>query len=616
LEYEAGEGMNYEQRRRERRKRIRRKSMTSTMLQSFFATVVVVGAIVVLTWLVIVPHINIGGLPFLENREEIAFHDYFSLAPDITHIILDDAILRDVTPLVETRPDGHTVFLPASFMRDLFDPFMFWDYHAEAFFISTRYDMLEFTPGLLSYTENGSHRTLSAAIRYEDGEIYLPAELLEGLYPISITYGAEYSLVVISTWDRQYQVAEVTANTASLRYRAENRAPIGAQIAQGEEVVLFGFGTDADFMRVRTAQGLIGYIATSDLGRAETRDMLAFRTPILGYWVDNLIVHPPAWNGGSINMVWELATNHDATNGRMEIPFHPSINIVSPTWMEFDTDIMGLRTIVNRTYIEWARSQGVQVWPKVFDLNLATARAILMDRDVRNRVVAQIIHYVDTYNLPGINIDIEHLQNSVDGTYKIQFLRELQIPLRQRGVVLSAAVKVPMADNHNFAVYRHDLIGLTMDFIMLMAYDQHSNTSAVSGPVASLQWVNQAVINLLEVVHRDQIVLGLPFYNRVWREFALDDGPHANFNWTMERTRDFFEYNGVEWEWDSTIASFYGRVGIMDDGQVVNYRVWLECELSIEAKMQIFVVHNLAGVAGWRRLFETADVQEVIAGFF
>ena len=151
---------------------------------------------------------------------------------------------------------------------------------------------------------------------------------------------------------------------------------------------------------------------------------------------------------------------------------------------------------------------------------------------------------------------------------------------------------------------------------MMMAYDEHYRTAATSGPVASLPWVNQAVVNILEEVPREKLLLGLPFYNRIWREIALGDEPPANVEWGMARTREHFEANGVEWTWNASLGSYEGEFSVVYDGEVIWYRVWLECERSIAAKMQIFVVHDLAGVAGWRRLLETYEVQEVIAGFF
>jgi len=355
---------------------------------------------------------------------------------------MDDQLLRNApSPLVESRLGAYHVYLPAAFLRDIVDPFIFWDASANALFISTRQEMLEIMPGRLSFYRNGIPLPLNTPLRFENGEAFLPVELIEGLYPIAIEYQPEYRLVIISSDLAERTVGAVSSNNTPVRYRAESRAPIAAELDQGEEVVVFLEGGDSYFVRVRTSNGLIGYISADDVENIRTSDQLSTRPTLLATWVDNTTPHPPMWDSGPINHVWDMTTNQDANANRMLTPFHHSVNAVSPTWFNFDRDSLRLTSHVSRAYVEWAHAQGVYVWPKVFDVNNATARAILMDREARRTVINQLVHAVDTYNFDGINIDIEHLLNAEEGPYKIQFLRELAIPMRERGIVLSAAVK-------------------------------------------------------------------------------------------------------------------------------------------------------------------------------
>jgi len=589
-----------------------KKKQINTLLMSFFTTVAVVVAMALLVWLVIWPRIQgLGDRQILANRDIVSFHEFFSLDPAIPQIVFDDYRLRD-TPIVEYRGGTYHVYLPASFLREAIDPFLFWDNSAHTFFVSTRYEMLEFIPERRNFYINGISRPLDTPIIRVDGEVFMPADLVQGLYPLIVEFQPEYNIVVITSVLLPQTTGVVNTNNADVRYRPESRAAITVQLNQDDEIIILG-DTSSDFVRIRTPQGLLGYMAASDIDDINTVERIPTRLPILPAWIDNTIHHPPRWSGGSINLVWESAHNQDANARRMLIPFHSSVTVVSPTWFDFNLENLNLTTNVSRAYVEWAHEQDVYVWPMVFDTNNAAARAILMNRDARRTIINQIIHYVDTYNLDGINIDIEHLFSPEEGPYKIQFLRELAIPMRSRGVVFSSAVKPPAPWT---MFYRRDLIALTVDFVMVMTYDQHYSRSAVSGPVASLTWVAQGVMDMLEEVPREQLLMGLPFYNRIWREVVLDDGPPRAFNWSMDYTREFFEERGVEWEWDSEIGSYYGEVGSIEDGEAIVYRVWLECERSITAKMQIYVVHDLAGVAGWRRGFEREGIWDVFARHF
>jgi len=590
------------------------KKKSNVLLMSFITTFIVVVAVALLIWLVVLPIARqFRGGDFLANRDVIPFHEFFTLDPEVSQLVLDDQRLRDtIAPIVEYRDGDYHVYLPAEFLRQQLDPFLFWDDGANTFFVSTRYEMLEFVPGRARFYVNGSPRPLDTPIKRIDNEIFLPADLVQGLYPLFIEYQPQYNMVVITSALLPQTRGAVTANGVAVRYRPETRAPITVQLDQENEVVILG-DVSEDFIRVRTPQGLLGYIAADDIGEIYTVDRIATGLPILHSWIDNTVSYPPFWRGGPINLVWEVATNQDANLLRMQMPLHDSVTVVSPTWFDFDRDNLNLSTNVSRAYIEWAHDQGVYVWPKVFDYNNVTARAILMNRDARRRVINQLIRYVDEYNFDGINIDIEHLLNAEEGPYKIQFLRELAIPMRERGIVLSAAVKVPAPWT---MFYRRDLIALTVDFVMVMTYDEHYATSAVSGPVASLPWVHQAVINMLEEVPREQLLMGLPFYNRLWREVVLDDGPPGVRSRSMDYTLEFFEERGVLWEWDPEVGSYYGEVAVIEDGEAVLWRVWLECERSITAKMQIYVMHDLAGVASWRRGWENEETWEVLGRHF
>jgi len=590
------------------------KKQLRLFLGSFIVTLILmVGAVALVwqAWRVIVPHFQgLGGNT--ANRNVVSFHDHFGLDPEIAGLVMDGGHLQDggTPPIIEYRNGVPYVYLPASFLQAHVDPFLFWDDGAGVFFASTRYQMLEFIPGRTSFYVDGVSRPLATPVKRVNGEVFLPVAVVEGLYPLVVEYAPEYNIVMITSALEPQTVGMVSVNNAAVRYRPESRSPIAAQLSRGDEVVVFSDDAGS-FVRVRTPQGLLGYILADEISGTSltNRFDITGRTRILHDWVDNTTPRPPRWDGGKINLVWEAAHNQTANAIRMETPFHRGVTVVAPTWFDLDLETLSIRSVANRAYVDWAHAQGVYVWAKVFDMNNATARAILMDRDARRTVINQLVTYVERYNLDGINIDFEHL-HAPQGPYKIQFLRELSVAMRDKDIVLSAAVLVPMPWSR---FYRRGLIALTVDFVMVMAYDEHWSTSPVSGPVASLPWVQQGIIDMLYEVPRQQLLMGLPFYNRIWREVVDSDAPPTTRHLGMNATREFFAENGfTDWEWDSSIGSYYGYFITVEDGETVKYRVWLEDERSIAAKMQIYAVYDLAGVAGWRRGFESAGVWEVL----
>jgi len=589
------------------------KKEINTMIISIITVVVVLVALVLLIWRIVIPAVR--NFQIGPSANVVAFHDHFGLNPTITTIMLDDERIADATaPIVEYRDGNPYVYLSASFIRAHIDPFAFWDNGAGVFFVSTLYEMLEFTPGSTSFLLNGAFRTAPAPIKRVHGEVFLPAALVESLYPLVVEYAADYNIVFLTNAQEMQSNATVGANRASVHYRPESRAPIAIELSRGDTVTVFlnsGF-SHAEFLRVRTTQGLVGYMLESDLSYMEW-SMPTAGDSILASHIDNNTHRPRRWHGGPINLIWEAAHNQDANRLRMQTPFHQSVTVVSPTWFDFDAENRSITSVVNREYVEWANSQGVYVWPMVFDVNNFSARTILMDRNARRTVINQLVTYVDTYNFDGLNIDIEHLLNSEEGPYKTQFLRELSVALGHRDIILSAAVKVP--EPWNLSVYQYELIGKTVDFVMVMTYDQYYASRGTAGPVAALPWVARHVSAMLELVPNDRLLMGLPLYNRIWRE-DVRDGSASPLSRSMDYTYNLFEENGVDWDWCDDTGLYYGNFLAVEEGRSVRYRVWRKDAGAISRMMAIYSAHDLAGVAGWRRAWENDETWTVLGHYF
>ena len=588
---------------------------------SFFITVVVLGATAALIWWVALPLIS--GLPlfggFGANRNIVSFHEQFQLDPDVPVLIFGpNHVIGHSAPIVEETMFEPRIFIPASLVQERIDPFVFWDERAQLFFISTHYALLEFTPGSSTFVVNGMALPLATPIRWIDDEVFLPIDLLHDLYPWIIDYNEEQNIIVITDATSRHLPAVAAIGNVSVRFWGNDRAPVAAFLNEGDHLFVFAEEESMnphEFVRVRTMDGIPGYVSLTEILRGEDGYPDPGRQPLLHDWIDNRIAAPHNWPAGvRVNMVWEQVYNQQANTNNMELELHPSISVISPTWFEIDESGARLNSLVSRSYVNWAQSYGVQVWPKVFDVSNDRARRMLMSQDNRRHVINQLIHYVDTLGLEGLNINFENLLNTTDGLYKVQFLRELAIPLRERGIVLSAALKPPYPFN---MIYQPYLIGLTVDFVQVMAYNQHYSGSATAGPNASLPWVQWAIETMLEEVPHYRLMLGLPYWVNLWRENVIT-GELRNRQVGMHFARTYFirEHGGTEWEWLENYGLYYGEVAIIYEGETWIIRIWLECESSIRAKMQLFAAYQLAGVAGWSRGLESPGVWDVLERFF
>jgi spore germination protein YaaH len=374
------------------------------------------------------------------------------------------------------------------------------------------------------------------------------------------------------------------------------------------------FYEENGWTRVRTDAGLLGYVQSSLLGATESRPTVVSRAPILRDFIDNLQPHAPNWpERRKINLIWEQVYATAANTANMNTPLHESLTVISPTWFRFNAETMALDSVASADYVAWAQGQGIQVWPNVCDTSTGRAgiRTILSNAAARRHIVAQLVEYVEDLGLDGLSINIEHLFDHQYGPYYVQFMRELNIALGDK-VILLAAMKPDTTIN---AHYRHDLIALTVDFIALMTFNEHAGTPS-PGPVASLPWVERKIVEILRRVPANQILMGMPYFNQVWRTSVADNSRRPSGNWDMDRAVREFDNRGVAFEWDETIGSYYAEFAEVVSGETLRHQLWLECARSVGMKMQIYAVYNLAGVAGWNNGFINQEVWELLGTYF
>ena len=539
-------------------------------------------------------------LPFGPNYTVIDFHTYMALDRETVGFIIESKRLQrsempDV-PVVETNGEGEITgtYLPVSLVKQCFDPFLFWDEYAQVLLHSTDYALTRMVPGLSGEAAKN--------IRVIDGKPYVPIEFIASFYPYRAEYKPEHNMVIITENAVHKTTGEVTKK-ADIRYRSDNQSPIQKKAVRGDRLVLYG--EDGEYTHVRTEDGLLGYILTN-------RITVTGEIPAIAK-VDEAKKNPKL-PSGKINMMWDVVTPYRSNSEVMAEPLPMGVNVISPTWFTYDAQANGLVSLAEKPYVDWAHGQGCQVWALFADTGSENSHALLTDESARVRIIGELVSYANLLGFDGINIDFEYVRES-DADYYIQFLRELAVALRTRtnDCILSVDMYVPANWSR---YYSRDRVGQTAEYICVMAYDEHYATSPVSGPVASLPFVEKGVTEMLIEVPREKLLMGLPFYNRIWRESGsgTTGAPVVSVahHYNMVDAKALMDAHDVSLAWDETVGSYYGEYAAVEESEVVIYRLWLEDERSIETKLRIYEQYGLSGVAGWRRGFENAEVQELL----
>ncbi len=93
-----------------------------------------------------------------------------------------------------------------------------------------------------------------------------------------------------------------------------------------------------------------------------------------------------------------------------------------------------------------------------------------------------------------------------------------QFLCRKQNLVLSIDVTVPWGSDQWSKFLDREAISKYVDYVMLMAYDEHWASSPTSGSVASIGWVERGVSESLKLIPKEKLILGVPFYTRIWTE--------------------------------------------------------------------------------------------------
>ena len=189
-----------------------------------------------------------------------------------------------------------------------------------------------------------------------------------------------------------------------------------------------------------------------------------------------------------------------------------------------------------------------------------------------------------------------------------RFIIELAPRLKEYGKVLSVDVTAPDGSEDWSMCYDRNKIGQVADYIIFMAYDQYGISSPKEGTTAGADWVEVNIkkfIGTQEEVPADKLILGMPFYTRLWKE----TGNSVTSGVVTMKYIDSKIPSNVEKVWDEDLKQYY--VEYQEDG--ITYKMWLEEETSIKAKFELMKKYNLAGAAYWQKDFEKSTIWDIVA---
>ena len=442
---------------------------------------------------------------------------------------------------------------------------------------------------------NSESKTIKAGAIILDEVAYVPISELDEVYNIKTTYVESEDLVYIDSLDREQQTATLKKDS-SIKYKPTIISATLAKAKQGDTLTIANrsdYPVPNGWTRVRTEDGILGYIQTSKLGEITTiREAVEDKAKI----------------EGPISLAWDYYSEYISAPTRTgEIK---GVNVVSPSFFYMSkystTNVYENVGDKGIAYVNWAHSNGYEVWPMFTNSNMSETSKMLSDYKYREAVINKIVSYIKQYNLDGINIDFEGMYETDKDNFS-RFLIELRPRLNEIEAVLSVDVTAPDGAPEWSLCYDRYTIGKVADYVVFMAYDQYGVSSTKAGTTAGHNWVEANVKKFLgqEEVKAEKIVLGIPFYTRVWKE---SNGNVTSSVVNIGNVDKVIPSNATK-TWDEGLQQYY--VEYTRGG--ATYKIWVEDEKSIEAKLDLVSKYNLGGAAYWEYDRSTSSIWNLIS---
>lgn len=484
--------------------------------------------------------------------------------------------------------ENNNVFLSLADIRNYFDKYIEYDKENGDIVTTSEINIAKMSTKNNEITINGKEEELNSSAIEKNDTIYLPfSEISEKVYDVDLEYIQDTNTIIIDSLDRKQEVANTTKET-KLKYKPQTLSGTLEKLEANEQVVYIE--ETNNWVEVRSKDGTIGYIKKEDLGNVEVaREAKEY--------IDKV--------EGKVNLVWdyysEYAKAPDRTGETMD-----GVNVVSPSFFSLERGSNG--EIYDNAkddgveYIEWAHNNNYQVWAMFSNNSLKdTTSQILNDYEKREAMIKNLMDLVEEYNLDGVNVDFENMNESDKDVYS-RFLIELAPRLKKIGKTLSVDVTAPDGSETWSLCFDRNTIANVADYIVFMAYDQYGTSSNKAGTTAGYNWVEANIKKFLgqEDVDPEKIILGIPLYMRLWEE--EDDGTAKPEVVNMNDMFDVLPENQVA-TWDEELKQYY--VEYEEDGKT--YKMWVENEKSVGEKINLANQYNLAGIAFWEKDRETND---------
>ena len=528
---------------------------------------------------------------YTPTKEKMSGYKYFDIDKNTDKVLV--MIDGESYPDTGINIDGR-LYLPQEFIADNINVGFYYDKESDATLYSDTSYIYAFKKNQNDYSDDtGKIYTMDySVIRDVDGECFIAWDYVAERTDCEYQYASEPDRLNVTLKSEAKQC--VTAGKkAAVRYRGGIKSPVLEYVSKGDRLE---YVDDIDeWIKVTTVSGYTGYVKKSEV--SDTFEYVREQKAVEEH---NFLL-----KNEKITLAWfqvsGTAGNSSIDNNMSTIS---GVNVIAPTWYSVTDESGNMSSYASADFVSKMHQRGIDVWALVsdFDTNVDFAQ-LYSSKAARTNMVNKLVGEAKSYGFDGINLDYENIKSAYAKDY-LQFVRELSVVCERNGIVLSTDNYKPEAYNRCYNLKEQSKF---VDYVIVMAYDEHyAGTDA--GSVASLPFVKEAVEDTVQLVGKEHVIAGIPFYTRIW---TTTDGNTTSRAVGMQAAVDQLNIDGQVALWNDDCGQYVASYTVGN----ATRQIWFEEEKSIEAKMQVIQENNVAGVAGWKLGLEKSSVWPVISKY-
>lgn len=527
---------------------------------------------------------------YAPSKQWMSGYEYFDAdkASDSALVIINGTKYQDTGVSV----DG-IWYLPADFIADNINIRFYEDGESNAILYTDDKKTYTYEPGKNIYTDsdNNEYNTNYPVTVAVNGSTYIAWDYVAQYTNCTYAYGEEPARICINSIDGEEKVVDAKKDIY-VRYRGGIKSDILEKIEKGSRLY---YGDDLDdWIKVTTQTGYTGYVKSSEVNE----DYI--------YVPEDTYVeeYTRVMSDSAVRLGWFQVGGTSGNSTAAAMVSSSSVNVISPTWYSITSASGSASSYAQASWVSDMHARGIKVWPLIndFDKDIDYA-ALFSSKSARRTLIATLIKDATAYGYDGINLDFENVKKDYAKDF-LQFVRELAVECHKNNIILSTDNYKP--ENYN-KFYNLKEQSSYVDYVIVMAYDEHY-VGSEAGSVASLPFVSEAVSDTVELVPSNQVIVGIPFYTRIW---SVSGSTTTSRAVGMQDAINELNVDGQTAPWNEEAGQYVSSY----EKNGVTKKTWFEEDKSVEEKLKVISEYDVAGIAAWKLGLEKSSVWSVISSY-